>query len=118
MGLELEGDAPPEVFHHLPLPGHQGGHVYRQPLGQQPRRGHGGGLPAGLGGVQEGLGGDAPPVEAGASQLPGFRHRHPLSGLGRPDGGGIAPGASADDNQIIMVSHGRSTFPRLRSRDG
>ena len=53
---------------------------------------------------QEGLGGDAAPVEAGAAGAVRFDASDGFSELGGADGGDVAGWAATDDNEI--VGHG------------
>ena len=62
--------------------------------------------PQHLGLAQQGLGGDAAPVEAGASEtFLGLHQRDAQAELGGADGGGGAAGAAADDYEIDRVAH-------------
>ena len=58
-----------------------------------------------LGGVEQRLGGDAAPVQAGATHLTARHHRRMQAQRGGPEGGGIAAGAGADHNQLILHAH-------------
>ncbi len=60
--------------------------------------------------MQQGLGGNAPDVEAGAAEgLFLLDHGHFHAELGRPDGAHIASGAGADDDEIV-TGHDRVRF--------
>ena len=62
--------------------------------------------PQHLGLAQQGLGGDAAPVEAGASEtLLGLDQDGAQAELGGADGGGAASGAAADDDEIDRFAH-------------
>ena len=68
--------------------------------------------------MEEGLGGDAPPVEAGAPHLAGLKEGHGQAALRGPEGGGAAAGPSADDNQLIHGSALREGVPHHRAAGG
>ena len=53
-----------------------------------------------FGGVQQALGGDAADIQAGAAQMLLFDQGDFRAQLSRPDGGHIAAGAAADDNDL------------------
>ena len=53
-----------------------------------------------LGGMDEGFGGDAPPVEAGAAHGVPLHQGGAQPQLGGPDGGGVAAGAAPDDDEV------------------
>src|SRR5439155_7930502 len=61
-----------------------------------------------VGGHDPRLGGDAAPVEARAAQLVPLDHRGLETELGGADGGDVAPGPGADDDQVEVadVGHG------------
>jgi hypothetical protein len=58
-----------------------------------------------LGGAQQGLRGDAAPVQADAAQVFAFDHCGFLSELGGADGGHVAAGATAEDHDVERISH-------------
>ena len=53
-----------------------------------------------LGAVEQALGGDAADIQAGAAQMLFFDQGDLSAQLGRPDGGYVAAGAAADDNDL------------------
>ena len=62
-----------------------------------------GGIVVHVGGVEQGFGGDAAPVQAGAAQL-AFLHQSGLQTvLAQTDGAGITAGAAAHDNSIKFL---------------
>ena len=62
-----------------------------------------------VGRLQQGLGRDAPDVQAGAAQGAAFLDDGRLEAqLRRPDGGDVAARAAADDDQVIRIAHGFS----------
>ena len=111
------GREPPEAVHHLDaVLLHQGGHPAGQLLGDAAAAGDhllpvvadlaGGEAelpgpaqePQDLGLPQQGLGGDAAPVEAGAAEaVLGLHQADAQAELGGADGGAAASGAAADD---------------------
>ena len=56
-----------------------------------------------LGGVEQGLGGHTAPVQTGAAGLAVFHHGGLQTQLGGPEGGGVAAGTGADDDELIVV---------------
>ena len=92
----------PEGLHHLVLPPVHGGKVIGYPLGLDAQ-----GLGMlqgriGLRAVEQGLGGHAAPVQAGASQVILLKqdHLHPrFRGFLR---GGVPTGAAADDRNVVL----------------
>ncbi len=67
-----------------------------------------------LGGAQQRLGRDAAPVEADAAQMLALDQRHLHAELCGPDGGDIAAGTAADDDQVEAL--GQSLASPLRRR--
>ena len=58
-----------------------------------------------LGGVEQRLGGDAAPVQTGAAYLTALHHGRMQAQRRGPEGGGIAAGAGADHDQLIVHAH-------------
>ena len=71
-----------------------------------------------LGPGDEGLGGDAAPVQADAAELVTLDTGHAEAQLGGADGGDVAGGAAADDDEVevLGICHGGefSGAPRHR----
>ena len=55
---------------------------------------------------EQGLGGDAAPVEAGAAEVFLFDAEDAFLELPRADGGGVTGGAAADDDDVVLVVSG------------
>ena len=96
-----------EGFGDFPLVGKHGRQIQLQILGQDTGLPTGLGFVVNLGGVEQGFGGNAAPVQAGAAHLPPLHNGGAQAQLGRLEGGGIAAGPGADDKQLVMV-HFRS----------
>ena len=104
--LEQEFDALGELAHHLGLLCHHGGQIEFD-LGFDAQLGEiGFGFVQPLAGMQQGLGGNAADIEAGAAEAAaavdtGRREAE----LAEPDSGIVAARAAADDNRVECVSH-------------
>ena len=90
--LQQGVDTPPKLFGDAALIGEHLRQVKGDVSGVGPGRGSVHGVPVHLGGVEQSLGGDAAPVEAGAAHLPALHHGGVQAALGRLQGGGVAPG--------------------------
>ena len=55
---------------------------------------------------EQGLGGDAAPVQADAAEVVLLDAEDSFLELAGADGGGITGGAAADDDDVVVVSHG------------
>ena len=113
VGLEEGGHSVPQGGDHLVFPGGQPG-----PVGLYAAQGDAGDallqLLIALGGVHQGLGGDASPVETGAAGLPRLKEGDFLSQLRGLDGGGKAAGSTADNKQIILHGSYLQSFDKKR----
>ena len=69
-----------------------------------------------LRGVEQGLGGDAAPIQAGAPHLTPFHDSGAQSPLGRLQGRRVAARAGADDDQLIIRHSLRSSGSILNMR--
>ena len=58
-----------------------------------------------LGRAQQGLGGDAAPVQADAAEMLPVDHRRFEPELRRPDRGDVSAGAGADDEDVVGIGH-------------
>ena len=54
-----------------------------------------------LGGMQQSLGGDAPPVQAGATEFVSFDQGDPQTEFGRPQRAGITATAAAQNDDVV-----------------
>ena len=86
-----------QLLDHLPLPLEDGGVVQDHVFGGDAEGGALRCVAIELDRVEQGLGGDAPLVEAGAAHVPGLEEAHGHAALGGPLGTQIAARASADD---------------------
>ena len=69
-----------------------------------------------LGRAQQRLGRDAAPVEADAAQMLALDEAGLHPELGRTDGGDVAAGAPADDDEVELLGHGASPVRLARVR--
>ena len=58
-----------------------------------------------LRGVEQGLGGDTAPVQAGTAHLPALHHGGMQSQRGGAERRRVAPGTGADNKQLIVHTH-------------
>ena len=94
--LQQGEDAAPELLADAALKGEHLPHVVGESAVDAHRRAVCG-VVVDLGGVEQGLGGDAAPIQAGAAHLPALHNGGVQPQLGGAQGGGIAPGTCADD---------------------
>ena len=104
-GFEKPMDAAPQLFRHAALIGENFAHVEGgvcrvNAHGRAVHR-----VPVDLGGVEQRLGGDAAPVQAGAAHLAALYHGGVQAQRRGTQGGGIAAGACADDDQLIVHTY-------------
>jgi hypothetical protein len=101
--LEQPGDAARQPGDDRVLPLHHLGQVELEVADDDPVAGELVlGLEEVLGGVEQGLGRDAPDVQAGAAEaLILLDAGDPHAELGRADGGDVPAGAGADDDQVV-----------------
>ena len=100
--LQQGVDAAPELFGNGPLIGEHLSQIEGDVPGVDPGRGAVHGVPVYLGGVEQGLGGDAAPVQAGAAYLTALHHGGVQPQPGGLQGGGIAAGPRADNDELII----------------
>src|SRR5690606_14530081 len=70
-----------------------------------------------LAGLEQGLGRDAAPVQADAAQVLALDDGDLLAQLAGADGGDIAAGAGADDDEVEFSSHNQTPSPSGLSRE-
>jgi hypothetical protein len=97
------GQALPELVDHRVLVGVEGRPVDVAQGSRNAEAGPRPGLVGDLGRVQQGLGRDAPPVQAGAPDLVLLDQRDPLPQLARPQRARIAAAAAAEDDDVVAV---------------
>ena len=117
--LEQVSDAAGELIHHPVFARQQGFQIQRQArrfdsvFGKVRSR-----LGIHMGRLQDRLGGDAAHVQAGAPQsFAGFHTGHRHAQLGGADGGHVAAGSSADNDNIIAVGAHRAKCPATCAGD-
>ena len=104
-GLEKSVDAAAQLFGHTALIGEDLAHVE---AGARRVNAHGRAVhrvTVDLGGVEQRLGGDAAPVQAGTAYLTALHHGGVQAQRRGTQRGGIAAGACADDDQLIVHTY-------------
>ena len=102
-GFQKRLHAAPQLLHHGLLPGKNGRQVKADVLRMDAEDRGFLGLVVDFASVQQGLGGDTAPVEAGAAHVPALHQCRLQAQLGRMQRGLVAAGTRADDDQIIVV---------------
>ena len=104
--LEQELCAPPELVHHRLLALQHRGPIDLHAVGLEAEHTGGANLVRQLGGMEEGLGRNAAPMQAGATDLLLLDDRDLEPQLGSTDGADISGGAAADDGYVErLIGH-------------
>jgi hypothetical protein len=118
LGLQPGAHAARELRDDRVLADHDGAEVHLEALALHAERLgllHG---PDDAGGLQQGLGRDATPVEARAPEGVLLDQRHLGAHAGRADGGRVASHTAADDDDLLLPGGGLARGGRFRRRGG